>query len=72
MSIFVDPRYKSLYFSAEQQETTINNLVQYFTTDLHQNVYSSIRPGPTVTPAAATASSSTSSSATASAYNTNT
>ena len=27
ISTFVDPRYKSLYFSAAQQETTINSLV---------------------------------------------
>ena len=77
MSTFVDPRYKSLNFSAEQQETTINGLVQYFTTEMHKNVLSSIAPGPTVTPAAAVAaaaaasSSSTSSSVTASASNTN-
>ena len=39
---------------------------------MHQNVQSSIRPGPTVTPAVAATGSSTSSSATASASNTNT
>ena len=71
MITFVDPRNKSLHFSAEQQLTTINSLVQYFTTKLHQNVQSSIRPGPIFTPAAAATGSSTSSSATASARNTN-
>ena len=71
MSTSVDSRYKSLNFSAEQQETTINGLVQYFTTELHKNVPSIITPGPAVTPAAAASSSSVGSSATASPSNTN-